>query len=196
MAVCFTGHRTLNYKYIDTDVWPNLTEPWLYVWEPLTRIIAQLSYKGHTTFISGGALGFDMLAALGVIALKRTGMSLKLTIALPFDGHNSNWKSKSSVSLMNGILTAADNIVYVSSPPYAAWKMQVRNQWMVDNSTEHVALHKPGSSGGTLNCINSILKTRHTLYVINADTYQIEKREWSTGNNSYVITQIPPGGMI
>ena len=43
-------------------------------------------------------------------------------------------------------------VVFVSEPGYAAWKMQVRNKWMVDNSDLVLALWN-GTDGGTANCV-------------------------------------------
>lgn len=50
-------------------------------------------------------------------------------------------------------LTKAEEIVYVSIGKYAAWKMQKRNEWMVNNCDILLAIWD-GTNGGTKNCID------------------------------------------
>jgi uncharacterized phage-like protein YoqJ len=38
------------------------------------------------------------------------------------------------------ILQKADRIIETSDDPYAAWKLQKRNEWMVDNSGAIIAV--------------------------------------------------------
>lgn len=99
-----------------------------------------------TSVISGGALGWDQ--ALASAALR---LNLPLTLALPFPGFWSKWP-KSSQDYLELLVSQADKVVYTSEGGYAAWKMQVRNQWMVDNSDVVVALWN-GTDGGTANCV-------------------------------------------
>lgn len=99
-----------------------------------------------TAVISGGALGWDQALADAAI---ETETYLKL--ALPFEGFESKWPRDSQYKLKK-IIEAADEVHYVNEPPYAAWKMQARNKWMVDNCDIILALWN-GSTGGTANCI-------------------------------------------
>ena len=47
----------------------------------------------------------------------------------------------------------ADKVIDVSPDPYAVWKMQKRNIWMVDQSNVVIAVWDGKKSGGTYNCI-------------------------------------------
>lgn len=50
------------------------------------------------------------------------------------------------------ILQKAYKIIAVNDDPYAPWKMQARNEWMIDNSNAVIAVWD-GSPGGTANNI-------------------------------------------
>ena len=96
--------------------------------------------------ISGMALGWDQAWAQAAID-----MHIPLTCAIPCNGQESQWPHKSQVQY-RAILSKAAKIVNTSPGPYAAWKMQKRNEWMVDNCDKVIALWDR-SGGGTANCI-------------------------------------------
>jgi len=60
------------------------------------------------------------------------------------------------------LLKRAARIVHVCEPGYAAWKMQRRNEAMVDACTHVLALWD-GSSGGTENCVKYAEKKRKPI---------------------------------
>ena len=95
--------------------------------------------------ISGMALGWDMHFA--IVCLR---MGIPLTAAIPFPGQEIMW-SESNQRMYNWILSKATEIICVCEKGYAAWKMQKRNVWMVDNSDVLLA-GWDGSAGGTFNC--------------------------------------------
>lgn len=95
--------------------------------------------------ISGGALGWDQALAFAAIQL-----DIPLVLALPFEGFECKWP-KESQEFLHSLMNPAE-VVFVSDPGYAAWKMQVRNQWMVDNCDAVLALWN-GTDGGTANCV-------------------------------------------
>lgn len=68
---CFTGHRKLPKEKIEQLI------------VALDREVDRLIGQGVTTFISGGALGFDQVAASLVIAKKEMGRDIRLVFALP-----------------------------------------------------------------------------------------------------------------
>jgi uncharacterized phage-like protein YoqJ len=55
--------------------------------------------------------------------------------------------------------------LYVSPPNFAVYKMQVRNEWMVNHANILLALWD-GSTGGTYNCIQYAMKKNH-IEIIN-----------------------------
>lgn len=106
--------------------------------------------NGIDTIVSGMATGFDQLGAEAALE-----MGLKLVAAVPFKGQESRWPEEVKRHYYD-ILKKADKVKYVSKPGYSSKKMQIRNEWMVDNSDIVCALWD-GSSGGTANCVDYAL---------------------------------------
>ena len=96
--------------------------------------------------ISGGALGWDQ--ALAEAAQELT---LPLLMALPFDGFENRWP-KESQEFLHSLVRRAGEVILVCDGGYAPWKMQKRNEYMVDNCDTVLALWN-GTSGGTANCV-------------------------------------------
>lgn len=117
---------------------------------------------GATKTISGMALGVDQDFAQVSIE-----MGLPFIAALPFLDQESRWP-KSSQDYWWWLLERADEVVIVSPGEYSAAKMQIRNEWMVDNSNVLVSVWD-GSPGGTGNCMN-YAKT------VNASVHRIDPR--------------------
>lgn len=105
-----------------------------------------------TVFISGMAIGADQIFAQAILQLKKDGVPCKLLAAVPFKGQESKWV-RSAIIKYNDILSKCDDVIYVNEPGYAAWKMQARNQWMVDWSSDILMVWNGIQNGGTWNCI-------------------------------------------
>lgn len=106
----------------------------------------ELQAIGPTKVISGLALGWDTALALAALRLK-----IPLVAAVPFKGQELIWPEPSQARYRKLIEMAAD-VRVISSGGYAAWKLQRRNEWMVDHCNILLALWD-GTSGGTGNCI-------------------------------------------
>lgn len=117
---CFTGHRTLPVNKIQNIV------------VDLDHEIEKLIAQGVTNFISGGALGFDQMAASLIVAKKEMGKDIRLIFALPCKNQDAQWNEKQK-ELYNGLLGEADEIIYVSEN-YDPFCMKRRNQYMVEHS--------------------------------------------------------------
>ena len=111
-----------------------------------TKIKAILSERGATRGISGMALGADQCFAEVCISL-----GIPFTAAVPFVGQEKKWPM-SSQTYYHELLDKAFKIVVVCEGSYSPYKMQVRNEWMVDNCELLIAVWE-GSSGGTGNCV-------------------------------------------
>lgn len=96
--------------------------------------------------VVGMALGWDTAVCEAAMDL-----SLPVTAAIPFVGQESMWPGRSQ-DLYRTLLQRCDKIVIVSPGGYENHKMQLRNEWMVDNSDIVLALWN-GSTGGTANCL-------------------------------------------
>lgn len=101
--------------------------------------------------ISGGALGIDQIA---IRAAMYSGAYL--TLIEPFPGFWKKWPIKKIEEYMHlkyswdeGMIT----FIYANeNEEYASWKMQQRNEMMVDRA-EEVWAYWDGSKGGTANCV-------------------------------------------
>lgn len=138
MIVSFTGHRPnkLGGYTIPNLIYNNVT----------SQIEKTLRELKPEKAISGVALGVDQWAAKVCIKL-----GIPFIAAIPFEGQEKIWPQESK-DRYNDLLKKAAETIYVCSPEYAAWKMQKRNIWMVDNSDVLIAIWDQ-TSGGTANCV-------------------------------------------
>lgn len=139
LTVGCTGHRPTSiggYKI------PNPT--YSYIEEETRRIIADLK---PDLAISGMALGYDQLFAEICIDL-----GIPFIAAVPFVGQEAIWP-KGSQGRYNNLLTKASEIVVVSEGQYAVWKLQIRNEYIVNRCDKLIAAWN-GSPGGTANCVS------------------------------------------
>lgn len=97
--------------------------------------------------MSGMALGIDTMWA--VLAIKN---NIPLIAAIPCRGHSSQWPPQ-SVKLYNRLINdPLCTQVLVTDSDYTPQCMQTRNEFMVDNSDELIAVWD-GTPGGTGNCV-------------------------------------------
>jgi len=130
---CFTGHR-------------ELTETKAFIKKRLKKEIEKLIEKGVIFFGAGGALGFDTLAALTVLELKKKHPQIKLIMVLPCREQAEKW-SEADKQIYIGVLYKADKVTYTSEH-YHRGCMHVRNRRLVDFSKYCIAYLKE-ESGGT-----------------------------------------------
>jgi len=117
---CFTGHRVFSQRKIEHIV--------KHLNEEINRLIRQ----GVTNFMSGGALGFDQIAASIVISKKQLGADIRLIFILPCQNQDEKWTERQK-QLYRFLLGEADETCYVSEE-YTPECMMKRNYYMVDNS--------------------------------------------------------------
>lgn len=98
--------------------------------------------------ITGMALGWDT-----ALAIAAYGLGIPYLAAVPFEDQDCQWPAQSRV-IYREILANAERVVQVCEPGYAAWKMQRRNGWMVQNCDQVLAMWD-GTDGGTANCVHT-----------------------------------------
>ena len=99
-----------------------------------------------TQIISGGAQGWDQALAFAALRLE-----IPFTLAMPFESQASAWPYEVQMR-HRALKKAAARVVVVQPGGFAAWKMQARNVWMVNEAQAVLALWN-GTSGGTANCV-------------------------------------------
>lgn len=117
---CFTGHRRLPPDKIKRII------------KRLNDEIENLIRQGITDFMSGGGLGFDLIAASLIVAKKEMGCNIRLIFALPCHNQDEYW-DENQKRLYQSLLEEADEIRYVSDE-YSDGCMKKRNYYMVDCS--------------------------------------------------------------
>lgn len=145
-TACFTGHRPNKLKGY------NVADNKELLWKIHFVCVDLIENKNVTTFINGLALGVDMWSAKIVIKLKEKYPHIKLISAIPCRNHSCKWNSKDK-ELWQEICDKSDDVVLVTDDDYKPYLMQVRNEWMVNNSDIVVAVWD-GTKGGTGNCVN------------------------------------------
>ncbi len=117
---CFAGHRRLPKNKIENIV------------IRLNQEIDKLIRQGVTDFISGGALGFDQIAASLIVAKKEMGYKVRLIFALPCKNQDEFWNANQK-ELYHNLLAEADEIIYASEK-YTDDCMKKRNRLMINKS--------------------------------------------------------------
>jgi uncharacterized phage-like protein YoqJ len=130
-----------------------------------------LRQKEDIEVISGMALGVDQWWAKAALDL-----GIPYHAYIPFKGQESRWPEQSVKGFEHLLLNAKDMKI-VCEGGYAPWKMQKRNEAMVDDAEVCVAVWD-GTKGGTGNCVEYIIKQGKPLFLI--DPVE-RKRSWYVG---------------
>lgn len=131
---CFTGHRVIPSGEKETI--RNLLE----------TAIEKAIQDGYRFFRTGGALGFDTLAAQTVLTLKQQYPHIRLILVLPCINQANGWK-QADIDEYERIKSLADKVVYTSTE-YTYGCMHKRNRHLVDNSSLCIC-YLTKVSGGT-----------------------------------------------
>lgn len=136
---CFTGHRSI--ESADKAA----------VTAALRRVLPELIKEGVNIFRTGGALGFDMLAAEEILRLKRNFPKVKLHIYVPCLDQNKYYTPEQKAVYLRHI-NAADKIMCISKSYYNGCMLE-RNRQMV-NGSEYCVAYLRKQSGGTAFTVN------------------------------------------
>ena len=132
---CFTGHREIP------------AEKFMYIKARLDEEIERLISLGYTDFCVGGALGFDTIAEMSVLAARQRHSSVRLVLIVPCATQADSW---SEIDKMNyeEIKRRADE-VHILGEDFTRYCMQTRNRALVDRSSVCIA-YLEKKRGGTV----------------------------------------------
>lgn len=147
---CFTGHRK-----IDAD--DMLQLPAI-----MDRVLDKFIDIGVNVFRAGGAIGFDMIAALKVLEKRRSGKDIKLELYLPCRSQADRW-DRVNRETYDYILAMADKVIYVNEN-YTRGCMLERNRRMVEGCNLCIAFCQ-SDKGGSAYTIDYAKK--QGLYIMN-----------------------------
>ena len=132
---CFTGHRVLSQGERDA------LEPLL------EQEILGLERQGVDTFLAGGALGFDTLAARCVLRLREENPWLHLVLVLPCLDQDRLWRAE-DIALYREMMKQADEVIYTDDL-YSREAMLRRNRYLVERSSVCLCYLRQTRRGGT-----------------------------------------------
>lgn len=130
---CFTGHR-------------DIIENECTVRADLKTEVIKLIERGVIYFLSGGARGFDTIAAECILELKENYPHIKLVLIIPCANHNKGWNVVDK-RRYNNVEEMSDKVEILSQHYYRGC-MHTRNRYMVDNSS-YCLCYLRKVSGGT-----------------------------------------------
>ncbi len=145
----FTGHRKIEDRHKDK------------IEDLLLRAVSFAYTEGCRTFITGGALGFDTLAAREVIRFRLSHPDVRLMIILPCRNQSESWLP-SQISLYEYTLANADEVEFVTDE-YTDGCMRQRNQRLADLCDMMIAyVTRPYS--GAAQTVRMAAKNEKTIY--------------------------------
>lgn len=149
-TACFTGHRIAAFEKQFSQDSRGVEE---IVFSLLKRAIMMVYDQGVRTFISGGAIGVDQWAISVLLDLRLQYPDIRIIVAKPFPSQDKVWPPFVQEKFAY-LCSQVDEVISVSEDPYQAWKMHVRNAWMVDHSGTIIAVKMDDvNSGGTASCL-------------------------------------------
>ena len=132
---CFTGHRKIeerDLKKLKKDL--------------ISTLENLIENEGIEEFRTGGALGFDTLAADAVLFLKQTYPQIKLVIYVPCMDQNKYYSAEQNQKYLFH-LNSADKILCISENYYKGCMLE-RNRALVNGADVCIA-YKRKNEGGT-----------------------------------------------
>ena len=135
-TACFTGHRVLK-------------EPYNSIYQNTYQIVEKLITDGYAFFCTGGARGFDSLAADVIISLKEKYPHIQLILILPFQNHYEHEKTwtNTEIEQLETHKNKASRVIYTQEA-YSRGCYYKRDRQLVDLSSVCIA-YQYKSTGGT-----------------------------------------------
>ena len=135
VSAAFTGHRFYDFSQRR------------FIEERLTSAISEAYDHGIRNFISGFALGIDLMAAQLVQSLKCNLPGISLTAAIPFEGQAERYNIYDK-RVYRRLLELADKVIVLSDCFYPRCFLD-RDEFMVENASYLIAYYDGREKGGT-----------------------------------------------
>ena len=135
VSAAFTGHRFYDFSQRE------------FIQERLTSAISEAYDHGIRNFISGFALGIDLMAAQLVQSLKCNFPGISLPAAIPFEGQAERYNIYDK-RVYRRLLELADKVIVLSDCYYPSWFLD-RDEFMVENASYLIAYYDGREKGGT-----------------------------------------------
>ena len=142
-TAAFSGHRFIDASQRE------------HVMKRLSNAVLDAYGNGIRNFISGFAIGFDMMAAEVVVSLKQSHPDITLTAAIPFNGQASRF-SFYDRKRYDRLLKEADEVIVLSDSYYPRCFLE-RDEFMVNNASSLIAYYDGREKGGTFYTIRKAM---------------------------------------
>jgi uncharacterized phage-like protein YoqJ len=162
-TVCFSGHRTEKLPAVcQTGEGKKML---------LSFLMAEINIcleAGFNTFMTGGARGIDIWAALLIAGLKadRPESDIRLVTAVPYMNQSASLTGKDLFDY--GFMLAQSDLVIFLSDNYTSDCLRRRNRFMVDHSSKLIAVLSDQRSG-TAQTIRMAYASGIEVKIIEAD---------------------------
>lgn len=143
----FTGHRIIKENL---DV------------AGISQIVEQFIEEGYDTFLCGMAMGFDLIAAEIVLKMKEKYGHIKLIACVPCPSQERYFPEEQK-KRYSSIIEKCDEVRILNDHYYNGC-MQMRDRYMVDNSSLVIAYYRT-HTGGTYYTVNYAAKNNKKLCV-------------------------------
>ena len=145
---CFSGHRDLSPETDDI------------VFINVMNTIERLYDEGFRIFRTGGAVGFDRVAADAVLALRQKHSDVKLHVYIPCLDQNKYFSESENQHYL-AQMRSADKVLCMRES-YTNGCMHERNRALVDGSDALVCFLRT-NSGGTAYTVNYAIENQKRL---------------------------------
>ncbi len=157
ITVAFTGNRSL---IPPSNIYSDDLEG--VIRASLRDLLEQAYGVGKRIFLSGGAVGFDLMAAEEVVALRARFSDVELVMVTPFDGQDAKYPEREK-GLYATLLGEADHVVRIAES-YSLGAYHQRNEYLVESCGELIA-YSSGKGRGTASTIRRAV--RRGVQVVN-----------------------------
>lgn len=151
--VCsFTGHRQIIKAHKAK------------IGELLEKAVSYMYENGVRTFLTGGAVGFDTLAAKTVIRFRLHHPDVRLVILIPCKNQSEKWSDRDK-AIYDYTLSAADEVEFIADEYYDGC-MKERNTALAERCDSMIAYvgRYMGGSAQTVRIAEKLGKKIYNLY--------------------------------
>lgn len=167
---CFTGHRPESLPFKTNEKHPDCVRLKELLCQEMERLITE---NGVQHFISGMALGTDLIAAELVLELKEKYPQITLESAIPYEEQAIKWTVPQRERYYE-IAEQCDDTITLQYT-YTRDCMKRRNQYMVDHSEYVLAVWSGVARTGTGQTVRYARSWGRQITVVNPNTLEITR---------------------
>lgn len=177
-ACAVTGHRPSRFKFKYSEDYSLCKKIKRAMFEQFKKLYDE---QGVRRYYVGGALGVDMWAGEILLRLKEQPeySEIQLKIALPFEGHDTDWEDRSRSRMSFLIRHSAETVIVGNKEAPPAVNYRRRNEYMVDRAGYLLAVYDNDRSirSGTGMTVNYARKKGLPITLIHPDKATISKEK-------------------